>query len=492
MKFLCNRHYVATAICCNACLQCDAGIKLVPTSPMDQFTSSDFAAMQRYFYAGATRSYSYRQTQLKALKSAIQKYEKKLSDALFADLHKSQEEAFTTEIGFVYAELSHAIKHLKSWMKPKRVGSPMFTFPSSSFIFRESLGVCLIIGPWNYPFQLTIAPLIGAIAAGDCVVIKPSEMAPKTSNIITEMISECFEKDYIAVVEGDGSTVVPQMLQENRFDHIFFTGSIPVGREIAKQAAEKLVPVTLELGGKSPCIIDEDADIEVAAKRIVWGKFTNAGQTCVAPDYLIVHEKIKDELTAALARTIGDFYGEEPMKSLDYGRIINKKRWDKLITYLRQGKVVFGGDVNEQELYFSPTLMEHVGSDAPLMKEEIFGPILPIITFKTKDEAVNVIIENKHPLSLYYFGSDKKKEQFFIENVQFGGGCINNTLVHLGNADLPFGGVGNSGAGAYHGKFSFETFTRPKAILKTSTSIDPSVKYPPYKGKMKFLRLFFR
>ncbi|MCW3079177.1 aldehyde dehydrogenase [Segetibacter sp.] len=459
---------------------------------MGDYTSSDFDEMRHYFFSGATVDHAFRKEQLQTLKRAVQKYEQQIMDALYKDLHKSQEEAFTTEIGFVYAEVSHTIKNLGKWMKKSSVSTPLFLLPSSSSIIREPLGVCLIIAPWNYPFQLLIAPLIGAIAGGNCAVLKPSEMAVHTSVVVGEMIAEFFDKKYIAVVEGDGAVVVPKLMNENRFDHVFFTGSIPVGREIAKLAAEKLVPVTLELGGKSPCVIDEDADIKVAAKRIVWGKFTNAGQTCVAPDYLLVHEKNKDELIEEMQTSIRQFYGAEPIKSADYGRIINRRRLDKLKSFLSQGSIITGGEVQESELYMSPTLMQDVSPDAPVMKEEIFGPILPILTFKKQSEALHIIQQNPHPLSLYYFGSNQKNEDYFINNVQFGGGCINNTLVHLANADLPFGGVGNSGVGAYHGKFSFETFTRTKAILKTATWIDPAVKYPPYKGKLKLLRWFFR
>jgi aldehyde dehydrogenase (NAD+) len=458
---------------------------------MTLFTSIHFKEMQDYFFSGSAVNYAFRKEQLQILKKAIQKYEQQIMDALYKDLHKSQEEAFTTEIGFLYAEISHTLKNLKKWMQKTSVGTPFFLFPSSSSIIREPLGVCLIIAPWNYPFQLLIAPLIGAIAGGNCTVLKPSELTPHTSAVIVKMITEFFDEKYITVVEGDGAVLVPQMMNENRFDHVFFTGSIPVGREIAKMAAEKLVPVTLELGGKSPCVVDEDADIKVAAKRVVWGKFTNAGQTCVAPDYVLVHEKNKDPLVDEMQKSIQQFYGSQPIKSLDYGRIVNQKRLNKLKTYLAQGEVIAGGDTDDSELYFAPTLMQNIITEAPIMKEEIFGPILPIIPYKEQQEALNIIHKNPYPLSLYYFGNNKKNEEYFVNNVQFGGGCINNTLVHLANADLPFGGVGNSGVGAYHGKFSFDTFTRTKAILKTATWIDPSVKYPPYQGKLKLLRRFF-
>lgn len=459
---------------------------------MIDYTSSHFRQMQTYFLSGATADYAFRLQQLQRLKQAIKQYEHRIMEALFKDLHKSQEESFTTEIGFLYAEISHATKHLKKWMSKSSVSTPLFLFPSSSKIIREPLGVCLIIGPWNYPFQLLIAPLIGSIAGGNCALIKPSEMAVHTSLVTTEMIAEFFDENFISVVQGDGAVVVPELMNENRFDHVFFTGSIPVGRAIAKMAAEKLVPVTLELGGKSPCIVDEDADIKVSAKRIVWGKFTNAGQTCVAPDYLLVHEKNKRELVAEMQTNIQQFYGTQPIESVDFGRIINRKRLDTLKSYLSQGSVITGGDFVDDQLYLSPTLLENIADKAPVMQDEIFGPILPIITFTEQSEALNIIRQHSHPLSLYYFGNTKEKENYYVNNLQFGGGCINNTLVHLANADLPFGGVGSSGIGAYHGKFSFDTFTRMKAILKTATWLDPGVRYPPYKGKLKLLRWFFK
>jgi aldehyde dehydrogenase (NAD+) len=459
---------------------------------MNTFNGSNFNQMHQYYLSGATKTYDFRIGQLKQLKNAVKTYEQRIMQALFQDLHKSPEEAFTTEIGFVYAEISYTTKNLKSWMRSTSVSTPLVLFPSTSKIIREPLGICLIIAPWNYPFQLLIAPLIGAIAGGNCAVLKPSEIAVHTSRVVKDMITEFFEEKYLAVVEGDGAVVVPAIMNENRFDHIFFTGSIPVGREIAKLAAEKLVPVTLELGGKSPCIVDKDADTKVAAKRITWGKFTNAGQTCVAPDYLLAHETIKDELIAEIEKSITTFYGSNPQQSPDYGRIINERRLQKLADFLTQGTVVIGGDIEMSDLYISPTLLDDVSEDADVMKEEIFGPILPVISYSDTEEAINIIKNNPNPLSLYYFGNNSSSEKAFVESINFGGGCINNTLVHLANADLPFGGVGNSGVGAYHGKFSFETFTRQKAIVKTATWLDPSVKYPPYKGKLTFLRRFFK
>jgi aldehyde dehydrogenase (NAD+) len=459
---------------------------------MEVFTTADFEAMHQHFASGAMASYRARKDQLNVLRNAIEKYEAAILDALYKDLHKPAVEAYGTEVAFVYAEISHALKNLKQWMKPTHVKSPLIIFPSKSRIVRDALGVVLVIAPWNYPFQLLFGPLIGAIAGGNCAVLKPSELTPHTSKVIAALVNEFFDPKYIRVVEGDGAVIVPAMMNENRFDHVFFTGSITIGKEIAKMAAPKLVSVTLELGGKCPCIVDEDANISIAAKRITWGKFINTGQTCVAPDYLIVHESKKDALLSAMRQTIKDFYGTDPQQSPDYGRIVNKRRLATLVSYLQQGTVIQGGQTDEDDLYFAPTLMANVPLDAPLMQEEIFGPILPVFTFSTREEALLILKHNPNPLSFYYFGSSMANEEFYIQQFPFGGGCINNTLVHLANAELPFGGVGNSGVGAYHGKYSFDTFTRAKPILKTATWLDLPIKYPPYKGKMKYFKRFMK
>jgi aldehyde dehydrogenase (NAD+) len=456
------------------------------------FSSVDFEKMQTFFFSGATSSYEFRQKQLQTLRTAIKKYEPEITEALFNDLHKSAEEAYSTEIGFIYSEISHTLKHLKSWMKPRSVSTPIVLFPSSSKIIREALGVTLIIAPWNYPFQLLMAPLIGAIAGGNCAVLKPSEFTVSTSNIISKIIGEIFDPTYMTVVEGDGAVVVPQMMNDNRFDHVFFTGSIAVGKEIAQLAAPKLVSVTLELGGKSPCVVDKDADLKVAAQRIVWGKFTNAGQTCVAPDYLLVHENRRDELVVNMQKSIRAFFGDDPQQSKDYGRIINERRFDKVNSYLENASIVSGGKTSREQLYIEPTIIDNVPLDQAVMQDEIFGPILPVFTYQKHDEALDLIKRSSHPLALYVFTNNKEVEQLYLHKVQFGGGCINNTLVHLANAELPFGGVGNSGVGAYHGKFSFDTFTRPKSVLKTATWLDLKVKYPPYKGKLKMMKMLFK
>ncbi len=459
---------------------------------MADFSPHDFDQMRSFFNSGATADYGFRKQQLLALKQAVQRNESAIMQALYNDLHKSAEEAYTTEIGFIYAEISHTLKHLQRWMKPQKVGTPLALQPSKSYILKEPLGICLLVAPWNYPFQLLLAPLIGAIAGGNCAVLKPSEIAVHTSQLVVEMIGECFDRKYVAVVEGNGAVVVPKLLQMNRFDHVFFTGSTQAGKSVALLAAEKFTATTLELGGKSPCIVDEDADIEVAAKRITWGKFTNAGQTCVAPDYVLVHEKNKQQLVAEIQKSIAHFYGSDPALSQDYGRIVSDRRLQKLQEYLSQGQVISGGEVKAPERYFAPTLMDNITAGAPVMEEEIFGPILPILSYKTTDAALQQVNLHPNPLALYYFGNDKESERRFTRQVAFGGGCINNTLMHLGNPALPFGGVGSSGIGAYHGRFSFDTYTRQKAILKTSTWFDPAIKYPPYKGKLGLLRWFFK
>ena len=448
--------------------------------------------MRQYFSSGATHSYAFRKAQLQKLRTVIQQHETAIMEALYKDLRKSAEEAYSTEIGFIYLEISHVLKHLKSWMAPAGVSTPMLLFPSSSKVVADPLGVALIIAPWNYPFQLLMAPLIGAIAGGNCAVLKPSELTPNTAAIIEQIITANFNADFITVVQGNGAEVVPKLMNSFRFDYVFFTGSIPVGKEIAKLAAPQLVPVTLELGGKSPCIVAKDANLKVAAQRITWGKFTNVGQTCVAPDYLLVHESRKDELVSQMQQSIVNFYGSDPKQSRDYGRIINAGRFKKLEGFLHQGEVIFGGQTNEAERYIAPTLMQNVSMDQPIMQEEIFGPLLPVYTFKEHDEAVEMIRTHSNPLALYVFTESDKTAQRYVDEVPFGGGCINNPLMHLANADLPFGGVGNSGVGAYHGKYSFETFTRKKAILTTATWVDPSVKYPPYAGKLKFLKWFMK
>ncbi len=440
--------------------------------------------MRTYFNTGVTKPYAFRKEQLKKLHAAVKKYEPQLHMALYKDLKKSPEECWVTETGFLLSEISNILKHLKSWMQPETVSTNLLNIPSKSFIMQEPLGVVLVISPWNYPFQLLMTPLAGAMAAGNCMVLKSSEFAPATSAVMKLMIVENFDKNYIQFVEGDGATVIPEMMNNFTFDHVFYTGSTAVGKIIYKMAAERLVPVTLELGGKSPCIVEEDANIKVAAKRIAMAKFSNAGQMCVAPDYVLVHTSKKEELIEAFKKTIPVFFGADASASYEYGKIINEKQFDRLTAYLQQGTIVCGGNTDRAKLYIEPTIMQDVSLDAAIMKEEIFGPILPVITFNTKEEALQIIAQNKNPLAFYVFTSSKAKEQFWLYSVAFGGGCVNNTALHLTNHNLPFGGRGFSGSGQYHGRYSFETFSHKKAVMKTPTWFDPALKYPPFKGKL--------
>ena len=453
---------------------------------------NDLQAMQAYFNSGVTRPYTYRKQQLQTLKKAVLSYEHEIYGALHADLKKSPEESWVTESGFVISEINHALGELKNWMRHEPVGTNLVNFPSSSYVMREPLGLVLVIAPWNYPFMLLLTPLIGAIAAGNCIVLKASEHAPATSALIKKMITENFDNRYIAVAEGDGATVIPQMMNGFAFDHVFFTGSIPVGRKVYEMAASKLVPVTLELGGKSPCVVEPDANIEVAANRIVMAKFSNAGQMCVAPDYLLVHESVKNKLINAIARKLNIFFGEDAQGSYNYGKIINETQFNRLIKYLQDGKIIYGGKHNREACYIQPTLMDQVSAESPIMQEEIFGPILPIISFNNKLEAKAIIDKNKNPLAFYLFTASGKNEEWWLQQVAFGGGCINNSAWHLTNHHLPFGGRGFSGTGKYHGKYSFETFSHSKAVMKTPTWFDPSLKYPPFKGKLKLFKWIIR
>ena len=448
--------------------------------------------MRKYFESGITKPYAFRKEQLKKLQSAVKKYENQLHEALYIDLKKSPEECWVTETGFLLSELSNILKHLKGWMEPEMVSTNLLNIPSKSFVMQEPLGVVLIISPWNYPFQLLMTPLAGAMAAGNCVVLKSSEFAPATSAVMKQMIEETFEKNYILFVEGDGAVVIPEMMNNFTFDHVFYTGSTVVGKIIYKMAAERLVPVTLELGGKSPCIVEDDANIKVAAKRIAFAKFSNAGQMCVAPDYVLVHHSKKQELIEAFEKTLPVFFGADASTSYEYGRIINEKQFDRLTGYLQQGKIVCGGNSNRDELYIEPTIMEDISLDAAIMREEIFGPVLPIISFKNAEEAKAIIANNPNPLAFYVFTSSKAKEQDWLTSVPFGGGCVNNTALHLTNHSLPFGGRGFSGSGQYHGKYSFETFSHKKAVMKTPTWFDPAIKYPPFKGKMKLFKMVIK
>lgn len=448
--------------------------------------------MRQYFNSGATRPVAFRKAQLKKFMQAILDQEQPLYDALYADLKKSKEEVWVTETGMVITEINEALRHLKTWMAAERVGTNLLNLPSSSHILKEPLGVVFIIGPWNYPFQLLLSPLVGAIAAGNCVVLKPSEFAPATAAVIKKIITAVFPPEYVLVVEGEGAVVVPELMHPFCFDHVFYTGSTAVGRLIYKMAAEKLVPVTLELGGKSPCVVESDANITVAAKRIALTKFSNAGQMCVAPDYLLVHASKKDALVAELKKVITGFFGTDASASYNYGRIINEKQFNRITAYLQHGKILYGGKSDKSNLYIEPTLLDNVSTASPIMQEEIFGPLLPILSFNSMNEALAIIEQNRNPLAFYVFTSSRSKEKNWLQQVAFGGGCVNNASWHLTNAQLPFGGRGASGTGQYHGKASFDTFTHKKSVMKTPTWFDPAIKYPPFKGKLKLFKWVIR
>jgi len=434
---------------------------------------------QRAFFAtNKTKDINFRLTQLRKLKKAILKNQQKLENALWEDLHKSPEEAYLTEISIVTGEIDNHIRHLKQWAKPERVSTPLHLFPSSSKIIFEPLGLSLIVAPWNYPFQLLINSLVGSISAGGCSILKPSPDAPKTAIAMQEMIEETFDSNYIAVVQGGRETNT--ILFNERFDIVFFTGSSKVGKVVMRAAAEHLTPVVLELGGKSPCIVDADANINVAAKRIAWGKLINAGQTCIAPDYLFAHHSIKDELLDKIAKNFKEMYGENIKESRFYPRIVNQNAIDRLAKLMNEGEIHTGGEVDEKDRFIAPTIIDKVNPDFLIMQEEIFGPILPVMTFENIEEPINYINKNEKPLAFYYFGKNKKAKEVLAKTTS-GGACINDTLMHITNHNLPFGGVGNSGLGKYHGQESFLAFSNRRAVVTTPTWIDLPLKYAPFK-----------
>jgi len=394
------------------------------------------------------------------------------------------------EIGFLYTEIRHAVRHLRRWMQPRRVPTPLAIQPAVSWIQPEPYGQVLIIGPWNYPVQLLLAPLVGAIAAGNCAVLKPSELAPRTSEVVAGLIARTFPPEFVTVVTG--GVEVAQELLSRRWDYIFFTGSTAVGRMVARAAAERLTPYTLELGGKSPCIVTADADLDLAARRIVWGKFFNAGQTCVAPDYLLVERPVMQSLLERLKGCIQRFFGPDPAASPDYARIVNQRHFDRLAGYLRNGQVAAGGQTDRDRLYIAPTLLVDVDWNAPVMQEEIFGPILPVLPFDDLEEVIGRLRQRPRPLALYLFTRSATVRDRVFGSLSFGGGCVNDTLVHLSNPHLPFGGVGESGTGAYHGRFSFETFSHRKAVLQSLPLGDPMVRYQPYGRKLWLIRKVMR
>ncbi|MDR3245878.1 MAG: aldehyde dehydrogenase [Prevotellaceae bacterium] len=434
---------------------------------------------QRDFFSGhQTKDVKFRLQQLKKFKSAILKYETKITDALWDDLHKSPEEVYLTEISIVLQEVNNHIKHLKKWAKPQNVATPLHLLPSKSRIMYEPLGLALIIAPWNYPFQLLMNPLVGAISAGCCAILKPSPYTPAIAAVMQEMITEIFAPDYIGVTQGNRE--VNAILLEQRFDMIFFTGSPDLGKTVMKAAAVNLSAVVLELGGKSPCIVDKDANIDIAAKRIAWGKTINAGQTCIAPDYLFIHHSVKDLFIEKYKKAVVDMFGNDCKQSKYYPRIVNRKAVERLKKLMTDGTIVFGGDVDEAEKYIAPTLIDNVLPEYPVMQEEIFGPILPIMTFDDVSQVIDYVNSHEKPLAFYYFGKSKNAEDA-LRKTSSGGGCINDVLMHVSTHHLPFGGVGNSGVGKYHGKESFLVFSNKRAIVNTPVWCDMVMKYAPFK-----------
>ena len=440
-----------------------------------------------YFYSNETLNIEKRIHALKKLKTCIQKNEAEIATALEADLGKSNFESYMCETGLVLSEISYMLKHIRRFTREKRVHTPLSQFHSRSFTKPGPYGVVLIMSPWNYPFLLSLDPLIDAIAAGNTVILKPSAYSPNTSKLIEKMIRECFSPEMVAVVTG-GRAENTSLLEEH-FDYIFFTGSQNVGREVMRKSSAHLTPVTLELGGKSPCIVDESADLKLAARRIVFGKYLNCGQTCVAPDYICCHSSVKDAFLAEVKKQISLQFGEQPLSSSNYGKIINEKHFHRISGLIDHDKVIFGGHNDRNTLRIEPTVMDHVTYEDKVMQEEIFGPILPILTYKNLETAMQTVVEGEKPLSAYLFSNDAKEQELFTEKLSFGGGCINDTLMHLSNDRLPFGGVGNSGIGHYHGKFGFIAFSHQKAILKKSNYLEPELKYPPYSdAKLNILK----
>lgn len=433
------------------------------------------AKQESYFRSGATLDVRTRKANLVAFEKAVLKWEKPLCDALWKDLHKSYEESYIAEVSILLGEIRTHIRNVGKWTRPQRRPTPMKLFPSRSKIISEPLGTALIISPWNYPVQLLLTPLVGVISSGCTAVLKPSPYVPEVSDVIEKMIRDTFPEEYVAVVQGDRN--VNTALLEQRWDMIFFTGSPSFGRAVMAAAAKNLTPVVLELGGKSPCIIDKDADIELAAKRVAWGKSLNAGQTCIAPDYLMLHKNIKDKFLSELEKAFGELLGDDPQKSEHFVRIVNDAAFERLKGYLADGEVVFGGKTDKSERYFSPTVLDHVSPDSPVMQEEIFGPIFPVQTFSSLDEVIRFVSMREKPLALYYFGSQGGK---VLKHTTSGGSCINDVIMHIANENVPFGGVGMSGMGSYHHKRTFDVFTHYRSVISTPTWIDLPFRYMPY------------
>jgi len=444
-----------------------------------------------FFNSFKTRDLDFRIEQLKTLRKAILAYEDRLYEAFRTDLGKSKFEVYETEIGLVLEEVGTHIHKLHYWAKPVKTGTnQLLHFWSTSRIYKEPFGIVLIMAPWNYPFQLLINPLVGALSAGNCAALKPSELTPAVAGVMEEMITEFFDPAYISFFNG-GVELSKALLKE-KWDHIFFTGSPAVGKFVMESAARNLSPVILELGGKSPCIVDADANLKVAASRIAWGKFLNAGQTCIAPDYLFVHSSVKTEFLKLLSNKITQYYGSDPKENKDYTRIVNESKTQRLASFLGRGKIIAGGEVSVADRYVSPTVIDGINPGDPVMQEEIFGPVLPVMEFTQIEEVIRFINSNPKPLALYYFSENKSLQAEVLGKTSSGGACINDVITHVANPKIPFGGVGNSGMGKYHGRFSFEAFSNQRAVLKKSTRIDIPVRYPPYKGKFSLLKMVLK
>jgi aldehyde dehydrogenase (NAD+) len=447
------------------------------------------ARLRRTFDAGTTRPLDWRREQLQRMRTMLVEGEADLLAALHADLGKPPTEAWVTDVGFVISEIEHALRHLRGWNRPERVWAPLVTRPARATIVREPLGVVLVIAPWNYPVQLLLSPLVGAIAAGNCAIGKPSDVAATTSATLATLIPKYLDGDAIAIVEG----AVPetQALLEERFDYIFYTGNGRVGRIVMEAAAKHLTPVTLELGGKSPVVVDETADLEVAGRRVAWGKYLNAGQTCIAPDYVLVTRSIEEQFVEQVRRAVFDFYGPDPKSSPDYGRIVSTQHLRRLVGLLEGGTSTIGGASDESERYLAPTVLQHVQEDAPVMHDEIFGPILPVLPVDDVDQAIEFINGRDKPLALYVFTGSRPVRDRVVGRTSSGGATVNGTMFHVAVPELPFGGIGSSGMGAYHGKASFQTFSHAKSVLRKGTKPDPDLAYPPYTArKDRLMRRF--
>ncbi len=443
---------------------------------------------REYFSTGETKDINFRIEKLKKLRDVLKSEEEKVFEALKKDLMKSSFESYVTEVAMVYDEINMHIKNIKKWSKKRRVKTPLVQFPAKSFIQLEPYGVVLIIGPFNYPFMLTMDPLIGAIAAGNTAVIKPSESASETSKILKEILEKVFDEKYVLHVNPErGKEVVEELLKE-KFDYIFFTGSATVGKIVMKAASQYLTPVTLELGGKSPCIIDKDCKVELAARRIVWGKLMNSGQTCVAPDYLYVHKNIEEEFIKKLEEEIKNQFGDNPLESKDYSKMVNEREFNRVLSYIDKEKLVFGGNYNRKTFQIEPTILKNITWDDQVMEREIFGPIFPILTFENLDEVIRVVNSKDKPLALYYFSEDKNKIEKVLNSTSSGGVTINDTLVHVSSSYLPFGGVGNSGMGEYHGKYSFDLFSNKKGVMNRKTFLDLKIRYAPFQNKLTIVK----